>query len=136
MRIAAVIVGVLLGAGAPAGAQDDGRAISRVAAIDTVIGIQDVFADAFKPGLIFDTYTAVEVRSNLQVSFRPKFWRKDDHWFTLVDQLSLPDRSTNTDATITCEPAAGVSWASEKWCCRCRLLLLLRIAAAEPLACV
>jgi hypothetical protein len=89
MRISAGLAGVLLGVSAPVAAQDGGRGASRAVAVDTVIGVQDVFAAGSKAGLIVDSYMALEMRPYLQVLFRPKVWRKEGDWFTLVDQLSL-----------------------------------------------
>jgi hypothetical protein len=89
MRASAGTLGLLLAVTASAAAQDRGRAASRAAAVDTVIGVQDVFGDASTMGVIVDTYTAVALRPNLLVSFRPKAWRKRNGWFMLVDQLSL-----------------------------------------------
>jgi hypothetical protein len=64
---------------------------SRAVAFDTVIGVQDFFADAgqWQTQLVFDLSSTVEVARGVQASFRPKLWRIRGEWRTLVDQASI-----------------------------------------------
>jgi len=75
-------------AAAPAAAQGVG---SRRIALDTVIGTQDIFRSSrdWPTVGVFDLYSSVEVRRGLQVSVRPKLWRLNGQWDTLLDQAAV-----------------------------------------------
>ena len=80
---------VALGVGAlPAAAQSSG---SRRLALDTVIGVQDLFDTArdWPTVGMFDTYTSAEIGRGLQLSVRPKVWRLNGEWDLVIDQASL-----------------------------------------------
>lgn len=91
-RLASVALAAILVTGAiSASAQGRGTGESRVVAFDTVIGVQDYFADAgqWKTQVVIDLSGTVEVGGGVQATFRPKLWRIRGEWRTLVDQASL-----------------------------------------------
>jgi len=81
---------VVLTAAAPVSAQE-GRRGTRAVAFDTVIGLQDFFADARQSltQIVVDGSMTVEVSPGVQASFRPKLWRTRGDWRALVDQASV-----------------------------------------------
>jgi len=84
-----ILLVALLAAPVPAAAQSSG---TRAAMFDTVVGVQDYFADDGKwaTQFIVDSFTSVELAPRLQVSFRPLLWRKaDGETEAFVDHLSL-----------------------------------------------
>ena len=84
-----VMVGVLtIALAGPASAQGLG---SRRVAVDTVIGVQDIFKSTRNWPTVgmFDLYGSAELARGLQVSFRPKTWRLNGEWETVVDQASV-----------------------------------------------
>jgi hypothetical protein len=85
---ALLVVGLLLGWTSTTSAQDFG---SRQVALDTVIGVQDVFQETrdWPTQIVLDTFMSVQIRSGLQMSFRPVVWRVGGTWETLIDQVSL-----------------------------------------------
>jgi hypothetical protein len=87
--IAAVLVlAAPIGGAASLDAQGSG---SRRVAIDTVVGVQDIFDSArdWPTVGILDTYSSVEIARGLQASVRPKFWRLNGDWDLVLDQASL-----------------------------------------------
>jgi hypothetical protein len=82
-----MVLGALAG-GAGASAQETG---SRRFAFDTVIGVQDIFAETrdWPTAIVFDPFVSAEIRPNLHVSVRPKFWRLNGEWETVLDQAAL-----------------------------------------------
>lgn len=64
---------------------------SRRVALDTVIGVQDIFDSTrdWPTVGVFDTYASAELARRLQVSVRPKFWRLNGEWDLVLDQASL-----------------------------------------------
>ncbi len=80
---------VCVGIGAtPAGAQSSG---ARRLALDTVIGVQDLFDTArdWPTVGMFDTYASAEIGRRLQISVRPKIWRLNGEWDLELDQASV-----------------------------------------------
>lgn len=90
MRIAAALV-VVLTCAWPAGAQEPGRGGARAVAFDSVVGVQDFWADggSWPAQVVFDVSGTVEVARGVQATFRPKIWRIRGDWRTLVDQASV-----------------------------------------------
>jgi len=88
--VRAIVLFVLLLAPVHATAQSPAGA-SRAAAVDTVIGVQDFFADSgqWKTQVVFDVYSSLQIRRGLHAAFRPKVWRVGGTWEGLVDQFSL-----------------------------------------------
>ncbi len=76
---------------APVAAQERGARGRRAIALDTVVGVQDFWADAgqWRTQVVFDLASTVEVAGGVQASFRPKLWRVRGEWKTLVDQASI-----------------------------------------------
>jgi len=88
-RVVRLLVVLLIVAPAPAMAQSSG---TRAAMVDTVIGVQDYFADdgAWETQLIVDSFMSAELAPRLQASFRPLLWRKSDGaTMSFIDHLSL-----------------------------------------------
>jgi hypothetical protein len=86
--IRTVLLALLLALPASVAAQDGG---SRRVAIDTVIGVQDVFAETrdWPTVLMFDPFISAEVHRHTQVAVRPKFWRLNGEWALVLDQASV-----------------------------------------------
>jgi hypothetical protein len=64
---------------------------SRRVAVDTVVGVQDLFAETrrWPTAIVFDPFVSAEIRPHLHVSVRPKFWRLNGEWETVLDQASV-----------------------------------------------
>lgn len=64
---------------------------SRRIDVDTVVGVQDIFDSTrdWPTVGMFDIFSSVEIRRGLQASFRPKTWRLNGRWETLIDQASI-----------------------------------------------
>ena len=65
--------------------------VGRRVAFDTVVGMQDLYAESrdWPTAIVFDPYVSAELRRHLEVSARPKVWRLNGEWELAVDQLSL-----------------------------------------------
>jgi len=85
--IAIWVAAALLWPGATAEAQSHSRRF----ALDTVLGVQDIFDSTrdWPTVGVFDTYASAELARRLQVSVRPKFWRLNGEWDLVLDQVSL-----------------------------------------------
>jgi len=88
---AEIAVIVLLAVGAHAQAARAQTSGARRVAFDSVVGVQDIFAETrdWPTAVVLDPFVSVEVRQNLQVSVRPKLWRLNGEWDLVLDQASV-----------------------------------------------
>jgi hypothetical protein len=86
--VAILTVAVATAIARPAGAQASG---SRRVAFDTVVGVQDIFAETrnWPTAVVLDPFVGVEIAPHLQASVRPKVWRLNGEWDLVVDQASI-----------------------------------------------
>jgi hypothetical protein len=89
-RLSGLAVVVLLIA-APAVAQEPRSSGSRAVAFDTVIGVQDFFADdgRWLTQAVVDASGTVELAPGLQATVRAKLWRVNGTWEAPTDQASI-----------------------------------------------
>jgi hypothetical protein len=86
--IGVVVLLAVTGLARTASAQTSG---ARRVALDTVVGVQDIFAETreWPTAVVLDPFVGVEVRRHLQVSVRPKLWRLNGEWDLVLDQASV-----------------------------------------------
>jgi hypothetical protein len=87
-----LLLALLVTGPAPAEAQVFGSSGGRAAMVDSVIGVQDYFADdgAWETQLVVDSFMSVELAPRLQASLRPLLWRKaDGATMSFIDHASL-----------------------------------------------
>lgn len=88
-RRASIVAGICtwLLASAPVSAQSGARRV----AFDTVVGVQDLFAETrdWPTAVVFDPFLSAQVLPGLQAAVRPKVWRLNGEWELVLDQASL-----------------------------------------------
>ncbi len=85
-------VGVLLVPAMDTAAQSGEWSNTRAVMIDTVVGVQDYFAEtgSWETQTIIDTFATVEIAPRLQASFRPLIWRRaNGQWTQAIDHASV-----------------------------------------------
>ena len=90
--VCGLAVGMLLVPAMDAAAQFGGSPNTRAVMIDTVVGVQDYFAEAgsWDTQTIIDTFATVEMAPRLQASVRPLVWRRaSGQWTGAIDHASV-----------------------------------------------
>ena len=90
--VCGLVVSMLLVPAMDAAAQLGGSSNTRAVMIDTVVGVQDYFAEArsWETQTIIDTFATVEMAPRLQASFRPLVWRRaNGQWTGAIDHASV-----------------------------------------------
>jgi hypothetical protein len=86
--VAAIVVAAFVAAMArPAEAQTGSRRV----AFDTVVGVQDIFAETrdWPTAVVLDPFVGIEIVPHLQAAVRPKVWRLNGEWELVLDQASV-----------------------------------------------
>jgi hypothetical protein len=91
LRIRAALVSsvmLVMAFAGPVAAQTTG---SRRVAFDTVVGVQDIFAETrdWPTAVVLDPFVGIEILPHLQLSVRPKVWRLNGEWDLVLDQASV-----------------------------------------------
>jgi hypothetical protein len=64
---------------------------ARRVAFDTVVGVQDLFAETrdWPTAVVVDPFVSAQIARGLQLSVRPKLWRLNGEWELVLDQASV-----------------------------------------------
>lgn len=93
MRRACAVLGAItiLGMARPALGQSASGAGERRLAFDLVIGAQDFFRETrnWNAQFIIDPFIELQIRKGLSATVRPKIWRINGAWDTVLDQASV-----------------------------------------------
>lgn len=83
-----VVAAAVLAWVVPVSAQWSG---ARRVAVDSVIGVQDIFLETrdWPTAVVFDPFVSAQIMPGLQAAVRPKFWRMNGAWELALDQASV-----------------------------------------------